>query len=102
MPGMAATLIISKYGIPVISDMTKAPAPITGGMIAAPVEAAASTAAAMWDGKPARFISGIVIGPLVTVSAIGLPLMVPISALETTEACAGPPTIRPRLASEIS
>jgi hypothetical protein len=39
-------------------------------------------------GETGRFMSGIVIGPFVTVSAMGLPLMVPISRLDH-DACAG-------------
>jgi hypothetical protein len=33
MAGIAAALMIWKYGTPVTSDMMKAPAPMMGGMI---------------------------------------------------------------------
>ena len=46
------------------SAMTKAAAPIIGGMICPPVEAVASTPAAKCGGKPERFISGIEIGTI--------------------------------------
>src|SRR3990170_6952272 len=95
-PGMAAILAIWAYGVAVISAMMNAPAPITGGRIIHPVEAAASIAAAMWGGNPVRIMSGIVVGPSTTVLATWLPLIVPNSALETTAACAGPPAIRPK------
>ena len=44
---MAAAFATSKYGTFVISDMMKAPAPMTGGMIWPPVPAMASMAAAV-------------------------------------------------------
>ena len=43
--GTIAAMIMVEYGILVISAIRKAAAPITGGMICPPVEAAASTAA---------------------------------------------------------
>ncbi len=46
MAGTAAALMISMYGIPVISTMMKAPAPMIGGISTPPVEAQASVAAA--------------------------------------------------------
>ncbi len=46
------------YGTTRNSAITKAAAPITGGMIWPPVEATASTAAANGGRKPVRFISG--------------------------------------------
>ena len=88
--------------MPVISAMMNAPAPITGGMIIAPVEAAPSTAAAMCGGKPVFFMSGIVTVPVVTVSAIGLPLTMPMKRLEITAAWAGPPAMRPSAARDRS
>ena len=45
---MAAALMISKYEMPVTSDMMKTPAPMTGGMIWPPVPAMASMAAAFF------------------------------------------------------
>ena len=49
-----------------ISAMMKTPAPMTGGMMAPPVPAAVAIAAASCGRKPARFIIGIVIAPVVT------------------------------------
>ncbi len=48
MAGINAARIIVVYGIPVISAMTKAAAPIIGGISCPPVEAPASTAPANW------------------------------------------------------
>ena len=75
--------------------MRNAAAPITGGMICPPLDATASMAAAMWAGKPVRFISGMVIAPSTTTLATALPETVPNSADETTETLAGPPRYRP-------
>jgi hypothetical protein len=41
-----AAAMMSVYGVEVSSTMTKAPAPINGGMICPPLDATASTAAA--------------------------------------------------------
>ncbi len=71
--------------------MTKAAAPITGGMICPPVEATASTAAANGGRKPVRFISGIVIGPSTITLATALPETVPNRLDETTATLPGPP-----------
>ncbi len=60
--------------------MTKAPAPMMGGMICPPVEAAASTAAANFGRKPARCIIGMVMTPVAATFATVEPEMVPISA----------------------
>src|SRR3990170_4654588 len=49
--------------------MTKATAPITGGMSWPPFEAHASTAAASLADMPERFMSGIVTTPTATVFA---------------------------------
>ena len=45
---IAAAFTMSKYEMPVTSDMMKAPAPMTGGMICPPVPAMASMAAAVF------------------------------------------------------
>ena len=58
--------------------MMKAPAPMTGGISGPPVEAAASTPAAKRGVKPARFISGMVITPVVTTLATEEPEIEPI------------------------
>ncbi len=58
----------------------KAPAPIIGGIICPPVEAAVSTPAAKMGLNPFFFIIGIVIEPVDTVFATALPEIVPIRA----------------------
>jgi hypothetical protein len=82
-------------GMPEISAMMNTPAPITGGVIAPPVPAAVSIAAASYGLKPLRFISGIVIVPVVTTLAIVLPDTMPINVLPRTAAFAGPAVHRP-------
>ena len=57
--------------------MTKAAAPMIGGMICPPVEALASTAAANGGRKPVFFMSGMVIGPSTMTLATALPEIVP-------------------------
>ena len=56
-----------------MSDMMNATAPITGGSIAPPLEAVASIAAARTAGMPIFFMIGMVSGPVVATSAVGLP-----------------------------
>ncbi len=75
---------IFQYGTSIISAMTKAAAPMTGGIIWPPVEATASTAPAKADGYPRLFISGIVNVPVVTTFATAEPDIVPIAPLERT------------------
>ena len=75
--------------------MMKAPAPMTGGISGPPVEAAASTPAAKRGVKPARFISGMVITPVVTTLATEEPEIEPISPEASTATWPGPPTKRP-------
>jgi hypothetical protein len=75
--------------------MTKAAAPMMGGMICPPVEATASTPAAKCGLKPVRFISGIEIGPSTMTLATALPEMVPNRLEETTETLPGPPAVWP-------
>src|SRR5436309_2883734 len=57
--------------------MTKATAPITGGISCPPFEAQASTAAASLADMPERFISGIVTTPTATVFAAAMPEIMP-------------------------
>ena len=95
-------MTIVEYAIPVISAITKAAAPITGGKICPPVDATASTAPAYSLRYPTFFMSGIVNVPVVTTLATALPLMEPINALDKTDASAGPPRIRPVDAYDIS
>jgi hypothetical protein len=83
--------------------MRNAPAPITGGMMAPPADATASTAPANSGRYPVRFMSGIVYVPVPVTFATALPDNVPKSELDTTAASAGPP-VTPRVravASEI-
>ena len=55
------------------STIMKATASMTGGSNAPPADAEDSIAAARTAETPTRFISGMVIGPVVTTSAVGLP-----------------------------
>jgi hypothetical protein len=57
--------------------------------------AVASTAPANSERKPKRFMSGIVNWPVVTTFATPEPLMVPISAEDTTATLPGPPRVCP-------
>ena len=66
-----------------------------GGANCPPVEATASTAAANSGLYPVFFMSGMVIAPVVATLARALPLIMPMSALATTETLAGPPAVRP-------
>ena len=75
--------------------MINAPAPITGGINCPPVEAAASTAAANFAGKPALRINGIVMTPVETVFATEEPDTEPINPEPNTATNPGPPTKRP-------
>ena len=81
--------------MPVRSAIRNATAPITGGMIWPPVEAAASTAPANLGGKPVRLIIGMVKTPVVTTLATAAPFIVPKLALPMIAACAGPPRSLP-------
>ena len=60
-----------------MSDMMKATAPITGGSMAPPLDAVDSMAPARAAGIPIFFMIGMVSGPVVATSAVGLPDMVP-------------------------
>ena len=71
--------------------MTKAAAPITGGMICPPVEATASTAPAKAGLKPMRFISGIEKVPVVITLATAEPDTEPNRPEVTQATLAGPP-----------
>ena len=71
--------------------MMKATAPITGGMICPPIDEVASTPPAKAARKPKRFISGMVNWPQATTLATPEPEIVPISAEDSTQTCAGPP-----------
>ena len=83
------------YGTTRNSAITKAAAPITGGMIWPPVEATASTAAANGGRKPVRFIRGMVIGPSTITLATALPETVPNRLEETIATLPGPPAVWP-------
>ena len=85
-----------------VSAMMKATAPMTGGMIWPPIEEVASTAPAKAGLKPKRFISGMVNWPLATTLATPEPEMVPISADDSTQTCAGPPRQEPTRPSATS
>jgi len=64
---------------------------MTGGMICPPMEEVASTPPAKAERKPNFFISGMVNWPLATTLATPEPEIVPISAEERMQTCAGPP-----------
>src|SRR5690606_1666156 len=98
MAGITAALAISMYGIPVNSAIKNAAAPMMGGIIWPPVDAAASTAAANSGLYPRRFIIGMVKLPEPTVLATELPEMVPSRALVMTATLAGPPDAQPATA----
>ena len=66
-----------------------------GGMMAPPVEAVASTAAANSGSKPFFFIMGMVKVPVPMTLAVGLPLMEPKKPEATTATLAGPPRMWP-------
>ena len=70
--------------------MMNAPAPMIGGMSGPPVEAAASTPAANRGVNPARFISGMVITPVVTTLATEEPEIEPIRPEASTATWPGP------------
>ncbi len=82
--------------------MMKATAPITGGMICPPMEEVASTPPANSERNPKRFISGMVNCPLATTLATPEPEIVPMSAEESTQTCAGPPRHPPTSPSATS
>ena len=86
--------------MPVNSTIRNADAPMTGGMICPPVEAAVSMAAAVSGLKPVRFIIGMVNEPVVTTFAFALPMIVPVMALAKTAAFAGPPRSLPAIDTE--
>ncbi|OPY93285.1 MAG: hypothetical protein A4E73_00276 [Syntrophaceae bacterium PtaU1.Bin231] len=73
------------------SAMTKAEAPMMGGMNCPAVEETASMAAAMCGANPICFMSGIVTAPVVATLPLALPETIPIMPLETTATLAGPP-----------
>ena len=93
--GITAALQISIYGIPRVSAMMKATAPMTGGMICPPMEAVASTAPANSARNPVRFMRGMVKAPVVTTLAMAEPFTVPRRALEKMATFAGPPFVCP-------
>ncbi len=90
-----AALIIQAYDTPKNSDIMKAAAPMTGGMIWPPVDAAASTAPAKYGLYPTFFIRGMVKAPVVAVFAMELPFIVPRRPLANMATFAGPPVILP-------
>ncbi len=75
--------------------MTKATAPITGGINCAPFAAQASMAAARRAGMPDFFMSGMVTTPTASALAAAMPEMLPKRLDATTEILAAPPRKRP-------
>ena len=86
------------YETPRNSAITKAAAPMIGGMICPPVEATASTAAAASGLNPVRFIIGMVSQPSTITLATAEPEMVPKRLEDTTETFPGPPRWPPAIA----
>ena len=78
-----------------MSDMMKTTAPMTGGSIEPPLDATASMAAALEGFTPIFFMSGMVKGPVVATSAVGLPETEPYKPLDVTHALTAPPRMRP-------
>ena len=83
-----------EYGTPVYSAIRKAAAPMIGGMICPPVDAAASTAPANSGLYPVLIIIGMVTEPVVTVLPTEEPETIPHRAEEITATFAGPPAGR--------
>src|SRR3989304_99969 len=95
MAGSAAALAIAREGMRSHSAITNAAAPMTGGMSWPLPPAAVSMPPATSGLKPTRFISGIVIEPIVAVLAMDEPVIVPMKAGATTATLAGPPRVWP-------
>ncbi|MBA7541713.1 hypothetical protein ES705_34029 [subsurface metagenome] len=100
--GIKAIAMILIYGVPVNSAIINAPAPIIGGNICPPVEAATSIAPASSAVKPVFFIKGIVKAPVVATFATLLPETEPIIALLKTAVFATPPLYFPSRALQNS
>ena len=81
--------------MPNSSAITKAAAPIIGGIIWPLTDAATSTAPALTAGSPVLFIMGIVKVPVVTVFATDDPEINPVNPDARIAALAGPPRILP-------
>ena len=71
--------------------MTKAAAPMTGGMSTPPVEAQVSIPAAIVPFMPTLRMAGMVMTPVVSTLVTTLPESEPISPLERIATLAGPP-----------
>ena len=84
--------------MPKSSAITKAAAPIIGGIICPFTEAAPSIAPALVGDKPVLFIIGIVNVPVVTVFATEDPEIHPVNPHANIAALAGPPLILPTIA----
>src|SRR5699024_236193 len=80
------------------SAIINAVAPITGGKICPPTDAAASTAPEKLLEYPFRIIKCIYKDPVVTTFAIADPLIEPRKPLEMTATFAGPPEVCPEIA----
>ena len=78
--------------------ITKAAAPITGGIICPLTEEETSMAPAFSWENPVFFIIGIVKVPVVTVLAIDEPEIIPVIPDPKIAALAGPPRILPTIA----
>ena len=88
-----------KYEIPNNSAITKAAAPMIGGIICPFTDAATSIAPAFVEVRPVLFIIGIVKVPVVTVFATDDPEISPVSPEAKIAALAGPPLILPTSAN---
>ena len=83
-----------RYETPAMSAITRAAAPMIGGMIWPPLDAVASIPPAKAGLKPRCLISGIVKVPVPTMLATVLPDIVPNRLEATMAAWAGPPRVR--------
>src|SRR5699024_5625280 len=95
--GSSAAFAIRQLSTPANSIIRNAAAPIIGGIICPPVDAAAATAPAKFFLYPSRFIIGIVYEPVVTGFATELADIVPFKAREQIAALAGPPVLLPAI-----
>src|SRR3989338_3726311 len=95
---MRAAIMTLVYETPRNSAMTKAAAPMIGGMIWPPVDATASIAAAASGLNPVRFIMGMVSQPSTLTFATAEPEIVPNMLEDTTATLPGPPRAPPAIA----
>ena len=89
--GKAAHFAIVRYGVAIMSAITKAVAPITGGISSPPVPPTAKSAALNLGGNFASTIIGFNKAPTVAVFPGPLPLIMPKRPAAITVALPAPP-----------